>query len=76
MTPTKKLYQGINNQIKGAVNEHGEQLKFNINGDKFHVRLRIGEQILFTQSLYYKGINNCSLGGLTSVAFTKGSLGV
>jgi exodeoxyribonuclease V alpha subunit len=75
MAPTKKLVQDINNQIQDAVNEHGEQLKFNLHGDEFHVKLRINDQILFTQNLYDKGINNGSLGELTSVTSTEGSFG-
>lgn len=75
MAPTKKLVQDINNQIQDAVNGHGEQLKFNLHGDEFHVKLRINDQILFTQNLYDNGINNGSLGELTSVTSTEGSFG-
>ncbi|MCK8120930.1 AAA family ATPase [Pseudoalteromonas sp. 2CM32C] len=67
MAPTKKLVQDINNQIQDTVNEHGEQLKFNLQGDEFYVKLRVNDQILFTQNLYDKGVNNGSLGELSSV---------
>ena len=61
------MVQDINNQIQDTVNEHGEQLKFNLQGDEFYVKLRVNDQILFTQNLYDKGVNNGSLGELSSV---------
>tara|TARA_R110001606_G_scaffold399238_1_gene582647 strand:- start:16564 stop:18714 length:2151 start_codon:yes stop_codon:yes gene_type:complete len=75
MAPTKKLVQDINNQIQDAANEHGEHLKFNLHGDEFQVKLRVNDQILFTQNLYDNGINNGSLGELTSVNTVGDSFG-
>lgn len=67
MASTKALVKEINKQVQESVNENGEMLQFCINGDEFYLNLRENDQVLFTQNLYDKGINNGTLGELTSV---------
>lgn len=67
MAPTKALVKEINKQVQESVNEDGEMLQFGMNGDDFYLNLRVNDQVLFTQNLYDKGINNGTLGELTSV---------
>lgn len=67
MAPTKALVKEINKQVQESVNSDGEQLQFNLDGDDFYLNMRLNDQVLFTQNLYNKGINNGTLGELTSV---------
>ncbi|RKF14340.1 AAA family ATPase [Alginatibacterium sediminis] len=67
MAPTKALVSEINKRIQQAVNPSGEALEFEINGDKFFLPLRLNDAVLFTQNHYDKGVQNGSLGRLTSV---------
>lgn len=67
MAPTKKLVEDINNLVQSKINPQGERLQFHMHGDKFFVDLRLNDAILFTQNLYDKGIQNGSLGVLSSV---------
>ncbi|MDK9685479.1 AAA family ATPase [Pseudoalteromonas shioyasakiensis] len=75
MAPTKALVKEINNQVQGSFNKDGEQLQFNLKGDDFYLNIRLNDQVLFTQNLCDKGINNGTLGELTSIESTNGSFG-
>ena len=67
MAPTKALVAEINKLTQEAVNHSGSRLEFEINGEKLFQNLRLNDTILFTQNHYDKGIQNGSLGTLTSV---------
>lgn len=67
MAPTKMLVREINLLIQGEVNPDGKHLEFEMNGERFFQNLRLNDAILFTQNQYDKGIQNGSLGILTSV---------
>ncbi len=67
MAPTKALVADINKLIQSAVNPNGSRLEFELHGERFFRNLRQGDTILFTQNHYDKGIQNGSLGTLTSV---------
>jgi exodeoxyribonuclease V alpha subunit len=75
MAPTKALVSEINKLIQQAVNPNGDMLEFEMNGDKFFLMLRVNDAILLTQNHYDKGIQNGSLGTLTSVRPTDDSYG-
>ncbi|UPW18887.1 ATP-dependent RecD-like DNA helicase [Agarivorans sp. TSD2052] len=76
MAPTKVLVSEINKLTQQAVNPNSDRLEFEMNGDKFFLLLRMGDAILFTQNHYDKGIQNGSLGTLTSVTPKDDSFGV
>ena len=67
MAPTKALVAEINKLTQEVVNHSGSRLEFEMNGEKFFQNLRLNDTILFTQNHYDKGIQNGSLGTLTSV---------
>lgn len=67
VAPTKTLVADLNQQCQRSVNPHGEQLQFTLHGDDFYLDLRKGDPILFTKNNYNIGIQNGSLGILTSV---------
>ena len=67
MAPTKVLVAEINNLVQDAVNPSGIRLEFEMHGERFFQNLRLNDAILFTQNHYEKGIQNGSLGMLTSV---------
>lgn len=67
MAPTKALVAEINKLTQKAVNHSGSRLEFEMNGEKLFQNLRHNDTILFTQNHYDKGIQNGSLGTLTSV---------
>ncbi len=67
MAPTKALVSEINKLTQQAVNPSSDSLEFEINGDKFFLPLCLNDAVLFTQNHYDKGIQNGSLGTLTSV---------
>ncbi|WP_026973563.1 AAA family ATPase [Aliagarivorans marinus] len=75
MAPTKALVSEINKLTQHAVNPNGDRLEFEMNGDKFFLMLRVNDAILFTQNHYDKGIQNGSLGTLTSVTPAGDSYG-
>jgi len=75
MAPTKALVKEINKLVQSKVNPHGERLEFEINGEKFSQDLRLNDAIMFTQNLYEKGIQNGSLGFLSSVQRAVDSFG-
>jgi exodeoxyribonuclease V alpha subunit len=67
MAPTKKLVFEINKKLQESINKNGRMLQFNMDGELFYQYLRLNDAILFTQNIYDKGIQNGSLGVLTSV---------
>ena len=67
IAPTKALVAEINRLAQDAVNPTGQRLRFEMHGDQFYLDLRMNDAILFTQNQYDKGIQNGSLGTLTSV---------
>ncbi len=75
MAPTKKLVSEINNLVQSKVNPGGQRLRFKMHGDLFYLDLRLNDAILFTQNQYDKGIQNGSLGTLTSVEGSGESYG-
>lgn len=75
MAPTKALVADINKLTQEAVNHSGSMLEFEMNGDRFFQNLRLNDTILFTQNHYDKGIQNGSLGTLTSVESSGESYG-
>ncbi len=75
MAPTKALVSDINKRVQQAVNPTGDALEFTINGDNFYLPLRENDAVLFTQNLYAHGIQNGTLGTLTSAKSTDSSYG-
>jgi exodeoxyribonuclease V alpha subunit len=67
MAPIKALVARINQLTQEAVNYRGSRLEFEMHGEKFFQNLRLNDTVLFTQNHYDKGIQNGSLGILTSV---------
>ncbi len=61
--------------MQQAVNPTGDALEFTINEDKFFRPLRENDAVLFTQNLYVLGIQNGTLGTLTSAKSTDSSYG-
>ncbi len=75
VAPTKALVKDINKRVQECVNNDGAQLQFNLNGDDFYLNIKLNDQVLFTQNIYDKGINNGTLGELTSVEPSDDSFG-
>ena len=75
MAPTKALVADINKLAQEAVNPNGDRLEFEMHGERFFQNLRLNDAILFTQNHYDKGIQNGSLGTLTSVESSAESYG-
>lgn len=75
MAPTKALVEDINKLTQKAVNSESKSLKFKMHGEQFFLNLKLGDAILFTQNHYDKGIQNGSLGTLTSVEPSDDSFG-
>ena len=67
MAPTKALVAEINSLTQKAINHNGRRLEFEMHGESFFQNLKLNDAILFTQNHYDKGIQNGSLGVLTSV---------
>ena len=76
MAPTKALVAEINKLTQEAVNPSGKRLEFEMHGERFFQNLRLNDAILFTQNHYDKGIQNGSLGTLTSIDSSGESYGV
>jgi exodeoxyribonuclease V alpha subunit len=75
MAPTKALVADINKLTQEAVNPSGNRLEFEMHGERFFQNLRLNDAILFTKNHYDKGIQNGSLGTLTSVQSSGNSYG-
>lgn len=75
MAPTKALVADINKLTREAVNPNGNRLEFEMHGESYFQNIRLNDAILFTQNHYDKGIQNGSLGTLTSVESSSESYG-
>ena len=75
MAPTKQLVSEINKLTQATLNHTGSLLKFEMHGECFYQNLRVNDAILFTQNNYDKGVQNGSLGILTSVEPTSDKYG-
>ena len=64
---TRAMVGDINRSIQTELNSDGKLLQFLMDGELYYRNLKEGDAILFTQNLYDKGIQNGSLGILTSV---------
>lgn len=64
---TKAMIADLNHHCQKQVNPAGKRLQFNLYGDDYFLDLREGDPILFTKNNYNIGIQNGSLGVLTSV---------
>ncbi len=75
MAPTKALVTEINKLIQTIVNPNGAMLQFKMHEEQLFMNLRLNDTILFTKNHYDKGIQNGSLGTLTSVKSSDNSYG-
>lgn len=76
MASTKKLVAEINQKIQTAVNPNGRRMVFEIDGDAlYRDDLREGDAVLFTENHYAEGVQNGSLGVLSSVETTESTYG-
>ncbi len=75
MAPTKVLVREVNSLIQNKVNPKGKRLEFELHGERFFQDLRLNDAILFTQNQYDKGLQNGSLGVLSSVNGAEDSFG-
>ena len=74
---TKAMVAETNQLIQDAVNPAGSRMMFEMHGETYcRNDLRQGDVILFTQNNYEKGIQNGSLGKLTSAVGTGDDYGV
>ena len=74
-TANRKLLDSKRVSALEAVNPNGDRLEFEMHGERFFQNLRLNDAILFTQNHYDKGIQNGSLGTLTSVESSGESYG-
>lgn len=63
---TKALVSELNVECQRLINPDGERLQFTLHGDDYFIDLRVGDSILFTKNNYNIGIQNGSLGILSS----------
>jgi exodeoxyribonuclease V alpha subunit len=63
---TKALVGELNVECQRLINPGGQRLEFTLHGDNFFLELRVGDPILFTRNNYNIGIQNGSLGLLSS----------
>lgn len=63
---TRALVSELNGDCQRLINPDGERLQFTLYGEDFFLDLRVGDPILFTKNNYNIGIQNGSLGTLTS----------
>lgn len=75
LAPTNKLVHLINQLIQSAVNADSRRLEFELYGERYYQNLSLGDVVLFTQNHYKKGIQNGSLGKLTSIQTSGDKLG-
>lgn len=75
VAPTKALVADINKLTQITVNPSGAALQFEMHGYLYFQRFKQNDVILFTQNFYEKGIQNGSLGILTSVISSGESYG-
>lgn len=75
VAPTKALVAQINKLVQDAINPDGLRLEFTMHGEQFYQNLKLNDEILFTQNHHDKGIQNGTLGVLTSVTARGESYG-
>ena len=63
---TKALIGEVNRECQKLINPDGQRLQFRLHGDDFFLDMRVGDPILFTKNNYNIGIQNGSLGILSS----------
>lgn len=63
---TRDLVGKLNVECQRLINPDGKRLQFTLHGDDFFLDLRVGDPILFNKNNYDIGIQNGSLGTLTS----------
>lgn len=63
---TKSMVADLNIHCQKRVNPDGKRMQFNLHGEEYFLDLREGDPILFTKNNYNVGIQNGSLGILTS----------
>jgi exodeoxyribonuclease V alpha subunit len=68
VAPTKKLVSEINNNIQSSINADGALLEFNLYGQNRFLNIKIGDAVLFTKNHCHIGVQNGTLGTLTSVS--------
>jgi exodeoxyribonuclease V alpha subunit len=67
VAPTKKLVSEINKIIQSTQNSDGKLLEFELYGENRFLNIKLGDAVLFTKNHYDLGVQNGSLGTLTSV---------
>ena len=67
IAPTKKLVTDINSKAQKLLNKEGKLLSFKFEGEECYLKMRLGDEILFTKNNYDLGVQNGTLGKLTSV---------
>lgn len=67
IAPTRKLVGEANELIQDNVNGDSPLMNFNLEGEDYFLKLRLNDQILFTQNHPSSGVQNGSLGKLISV---------
>lgn len=67
IAPTRNLVDEANALIQERYNGHSPMMNFNLDGEDYYVKLRLNDQILFTQNHPGAGVQNGSLGKLISV---------
>lgn len=75
IVPTRKLTHTINLLCQKRVNSESEDLFPDVNGERFTTDFKRGDPVLFTKNDYDIGVQNGSLGLLTSVQQTGTKLG-
>lgn len=63
---TKAFVGELNVECQKLINPDGERLQFRLHGEDYFISLRVGDPILFTKNNYNIGIQNGSLGILSS----------
>lgn len=57
----------LNREIQEQINGDSPLLNYNLHGEEFYLRLKLNDQILFTQNHASAGVQNGSLGELISI---------
>ncbi|WP_150912537.1 AAA family ATPase [Marinobacter halotolerans] len=76
IAPTRKLVGEANELIQDNVNGDSPLMNFNLEGEDYFLKLRLHDQILFTQNHPNSGVQNGSLGKLISVDQDEDIVGV
>ncbi|PKG55234.1 AAA family ATPase [Shewanella sp. GutDb-MelDb] len=73
---TKKLTLDINIRCQNNINTGAQRLEFEEFGERYRTDLLLNDPVLFTKNNYDAGVQNGSLGRLTSLAQTADSHGL